>query len=195
MTAWSIPAFIASALISAESGDAAGASQALGRVRFDRLGPFWALFAAVSGRAALADDLPELTVDRLRVIEQFAGDTPASNHDRGLFAAALVLIQLAAGRPAAAIQTLTGFDDGRESTLLVCALAGHASGGADAVVQLIERVEARRVSAVTRVGAAAARIALVAPERRQDARARLDELSRNCGLENYAALIAEVASR
>lgn len=194
-TVWSIPAYIALAVVRVESGDIVGAQRALDAVRYDRLGAFWALYAAIAGRVALGEAGPDLSVDRLRVIEQFAGDIPASNHERGLFAAAVALIQLSAGRARTAAETLAGFDDGRESTLLPSALAELVMNGREAAIELLDLIDGRRVSALVRVSAAAVRLGLATGDDVALAAERVDVLAAECHLQGFAALIAGIASR
>lgn len=192
---WGVPALIAAALVAAERGDVEAATRAVDGVRYDRLGAFWALYGAVAGRVALDGAPADVSLDHLRVIEQFAGDIPASNHDRGLFAASVSTLQFAAGRVEAAAASLSGFDDGRESTLLASTLAELASGGPAAALDRLERIEGKRVTPLTRVGAAAIRLALSSDDDRDAIAARLDALAERCGLERFAALVAGAAAR
>lgn len=194
-TRWIVPALIASALANTERGEREAAQRTLDAVRYDHLGSFWALYALVTGRLALGASAVDASLDHLRVIEQFAGDAPASNHDRGMLAGVVALLHLSIGRTGEASKALAGFNDGRESTLVATVLADLPVIGRDDALARFEHALGRRVSVSTRVAVAAAMSALAADADRAAADARLTTIVERSGLAHCAALIAGIAAR
>ncbi len=191
---WAVPAHIARAVIRVERGEVAEAETALRRIEPLRLGSFWAVYASVGARVALAGGpaAAAAAIDRVRVIEQLAGGVPASNRHRGVLAAATALLHLSLDQTDEASDALADYDDGRESSLVASALIRLARGDVSAVAAAAERWSARNTAPVTLVSAAALR---VLAEGTDSSIARRDDLARECGLVAYSALIQSLGHR
>lgn len=198
-TSWEVPAQIAHILVHIEGNDLVAADRVLSEVREDRLGPFWPVYAVAVGRRALAGGQGRAVVglDRLRLIEQSAGEVPASNRQRGMLAAVTALLHLSLGRPDDAARELRPFDDGRETSMLPSALIHLAQGDTDGADALTERFSGRNAAPITLVSAAALR---TLPGRGagepadREARERLSALARECGLEHFAELVVAIGT-
>ncbi|MDN4616093.1 hypothetical protein P5G50_16725 [Leifsonia sp. F6_8S_P_1B] len=204
--AWLVPAQLARSLVLVEAGLADQATDVLAEVDATGAGAFWAVRGAIGTRVALqrataADgavdaSAPGRALDGLGLAEQLHTSTVASNHDRGLLAAGVALLQLAVGRPALACAALTGFDDGRETTACARALIDLAEGRRQDAAAVVERLDARRLLPVTIVEAAALR-ALSAPDEaaRRAALGRAVAIAGRCGLSRRAEQILRLGSR
>jgi hypothetical protein len=204
--AWLVPARLARALVLVEAGLADQASDLLAEVDATGAGAFWAVRGAIGARVALlrataGDEAGDVTapgraLDGIGLAEQLHTSTVASNHDRGLLAAGVALLHLAAGRPAFARAALAGFDDGRETTACARALVDLAEGRRQDAAAVVARLDARRLQPVTIVEAAALR-ALTAPEGETGnaALGRVIAIASRCGLSRRAEQILRMGSR
>ena len=195
-THWTVPARIATALVLVERGEPSTAARILDDLEVNRLGPFWAAHSLAVARIALAGGCRGAAsgLDRLRLIEQFAGGVAVSNRHRGLLAGMTALLHLSLGNPGDAAAELRPFDDGRESSLLPSALIHLARADAESALTLAERGSTRNSAPATLVAATTVRI-IACSEPDPDAVARRDYLARECGLERFSALIEEIGAR